>query len=662
MKLLNNLSIRNKLFVMAGIPTFAMLFFSIYLVLVDYVVWAEMKAIHNLSEIATKASVLVHETQKERGITAGFIGSKGAIFAAELPPQRRTVDKVIANFKTLLKESDTQQYGTKFNQHLDKVLADLDRLSNRRNSISAMTLPLSEAIEFYTALNHKLLGLIREMTELTSSGEMARRIAAYDSFLQSKERAGIERAVLTNTFAKDEFSAGMFQKFSTLVAEQNTYMELFLSLATPEMREFNEEIMSAPQVVEVERMRKLALSFGLTKKGGFGIDSGYWFATQTAKIDLLKEVEDYLSADLLRYSDGLMREAQKTLIMVAVIGVAVFVITLMMGLLIVRNISRGLAAVVTVAERMSQGDMTVQITATSRDEVGQLQVAMQAMVDKISVIISSVLASTNSLASASDQVNSTSQSLSQGTSEQAASIEETSASLEQMGATISQNTQSAKMTDSMASQAAEKAEMGGEAVTETVEAMRSIAEKVDLIEDIAYKTNLLALNAAIEAARAGEHGKGFAVVAAEVRKLAERSQLSAQDINTLATDSVRIANNAGQLLEEIVPSIRKTADLVQEISAASEEQSAGVEQVNTAVIQLDKVAQSSAAASEELAATAQEMNSQAEELVQLVSFFKLEASGDEPIAGSSAVANTVATAAEAVDESSDFVRFEGGAA
>jgi len=190
---------------------------------------------------------------------------------------------------------------------------------------------------------------------------------------------------------------------------------------------------------------------------------------------------------------------------------------------------------------------------------------------------------------------------------------------------MNQNTENAKITDGMASKAAKEATEGGESVKQTVTAMKQIANKIGIIDDIAYQTNLLALNAAIEAARAGEHGKGFAVVAAEVRKLAERSQVAAQEIGEVASSSVQLAEKAGKLLDEMVPSINKTSDLVQEITAASEEQSSGVGQINTAMAQLNQITQQNASSSEELAATAEEMSSQAEQLQQVMSFFKVEA-------------------------------------
>ncbi|WP_332853218.1 methyl-accepting chemotaxis protein [Duganella sp. S19_KUP01_CR8] len=251
----------------------------------------------------------------------------------------------------------------------------------------------------------------------------------------------------------------------------------------------------------------------------------------------------------------------------------------------------------------------------------------------LSGIVREVQSVVGSLAGASEEVSSTAQSLSQAASEQAAGVEETSASIEQMTASIAQNTENAKITDGIATQAAVDAARGAEVVKATAAAMKQIASKIGIIDDIAYQTNLLALNAAIEAARAHEHGKGFAVVAAEVRKLAERSQVAAQEISKVASDSVELAEQAGHMFDALVPNIRKTSDLVQEISAASEEQSSGVRQINSAVGQLSQTTQVNAASSEELAATSEEMSAQAEQLTRLMAVFKQYAAEEAPRAG-----------------------------
>ncbi len=288
-------------------------------------------------------------------------------------------------------------------------------------------------------------------------------------------------------------------------------------------------------------------------------------------------------------------------------------------------IARPLKQTADIVTAIGEGDLTAQIKVERYDEIGQLLSAMRGMVERLGQVVGEVRTSATGLASASSQVSSTAQSLSQGTSQQAASVEETTSSLEEMNASITQNAENSRATEQMAVSGARDAEESGRTVMQTVGAMKEIAEKVSIIEEIAYQTNLLALNAAIEAARAGEHGKGFAVVATEVRRLAERSQVAAKEISSLSRSSVEVAERSGRLLDALVPSIRKTADLVQEVAAASNEQASGVVQINKAMSQVDQVTQRTASASEELASTAEEMSSQAEALNQLMSYFRTNA-------------------------------------
>lgn len=288
-----------------------------------------------------------------------------------------------------------------------------------------------------------------------------------------------------------------------------------------------------------------------------------------------------------------------------------------------RLVARPLNHLATTATAVAAGDLTQAPVQITTDEIGTLARAFAQMVRGLRNVVLQVRSASNSLSSAAAQVSSSSMSLSQGTSEQAASMEETAASLEQMSASITQTAQNSRRMEEMALKGVKEVEESGKTVHGTVEAMTAIAEKISIIEEIAYQTNLLALNAAIEAARAGEHGKGFAVVAAEVRKLAERSQRAAQEISSLASSSVKVAERAGQLLVELVPSIRKTTDLVQEVAAASNEQASGVAQINRAISQVDQVTQRNASAAEELASTAEELASQAKALQQLMAFFRV---------------------------------------
>ncbi|MBI4806656.1 MAG: Cache 3/Cache 2 fusion domain-containing protein [Desulfovibrio sp.] len=300
---------------------------------------------------------------------------------------------------------------------------------------------------------------------------------------------------------------------------------------------------------------------------------------------------------------------------------------MILGALLAYIIAKGIAGPVVqgmaFAQAMAKGDMSQDLTVKQQDEIGMLADALREMSSRLNEVMGEVLEGANNVASGSQQLSATSVSLSQGASEQAASVEEVSSSMEEMASNIQHNADNSIQTASMALKAAQDAEEGGRAVSQTVGAMKQIAEKISIVEEIARQTNLLALNAAIEAARAGEHGKGFAVVAAEVRKLAERSGQAASEISVLSSESVEVAEKAGSMLMAVVPDIKKTAELVQEIAAASREQNAGAEQINKAIQQLDQVIQQNASASEEMASTSEELSSQAEQLLSAVSYFKL---------------------------------------
>lgn len=315
-----------------------------------------------------------------------------------------------------------------------------------------------------------------------------------------------------------------------------------------------------------------------------------------------------------------MQFARTLSIVLAIISVAIAVV---LGVFLTRSITKPVDEAVNTLNRLSNGDLTIDIEVKRKDEIGILMNSMKEMITKLRGIVLDVKNVAESVASGSHQLSSTAQQISQGASEQAASIEQTSSSMEQMSANIKQNTENAIQTEKISLKVADEAKRSGEAVMQTVTAMKDIASKISIIEEIARQTNLLALNAAIEAARAGEHGKGFAVVASEVRKLAERSQQAAAEISGLSSSSVQIAEEAGQMLSKLVPDIQKTAELVQEITASSKEQAAGVEQINKAIQQLDQVIQQNASASEEMASTAEELSSQAEQLTETMQFFKL---------------------------------------
>ncbi|MBF0384059.1 MAG: CZB domain-containing protein [Magnetococcales bacterium] len=313
-------------------------------------------------------------------------------------------------------------------------------------------------------------------------------------------------------------------------------------------------------------------------------------------------------------------DTRKIVVIVSILAIAVAIV---LAIIIPRSIVRPIMVSLGFVEKVSQGDLTQSLELKQKDEMGRLVQALNNMLEQLRKIIDEVNNATNNVAAGSSELSSTANNMSQGATEQAASVEETSSAMEEMTANIQQNTDNSRQTEKIAVKAAQDAEDGGKSVSEAVDAMKEIASKISIIEEIARQTNLLALNAAIEAARAGEHGKGFAVVAAEVRKLAERSQMAAGEIGQLSTSSVEVAEKTGEIINRLVPDIKRTADLVQEISASSQEQNQGAGQINQALQQLDQVIQQNAGASEEMAATAEQLSAQSKQLKHSISFFKV---------------------------------------
>ncbi|MBN1242079.1 MAG: MCP four helix bundle domain-containing protein [Spirochaetales bacterium] len=382
--------------------------------------------------------------------------------------------------------------------------------------------------------------------------------------------------------------------------------------------------------LEADYFKAVDQVFALVEQGRRAEATEYVLGPFTQAIDALNEQTDAIATENERYAAALAEgnaehAASVTLLLWAVIAAAL-AIAIAIGLILTRSISNELGMepsdVRKVAESLAGGRLDVDIASRGRPRGAGA--ALAAMVAKLSDVVALIRDSAGNVQGGSEQISQTAQSLSQGSTEQAAAAEEVSASVEEVSATIRQNTDHSIATEALARKAAADAEDSGRTVSETVEAMRSIAGSIGIIEEIARQTNLLALNAAIEAARAGEAGKGFAVVASEVRKLAERSQKAAGEISVLSTNSVAVAEKAGALLSEMVPSIRKTADLMQEVASASGEQASGMDQVAKGTTDLDKVIQQNAAAAEELASSAEELAGQASALMDAISFFTLQ--------------------------------------
>ncbi len=624
MSYLAKLKFSTKLLVMVLIPLLGLLYFSVTTVLLKKQVSNEMNTLTQLVEIGENIASLIHETQKERGNTAGYLGSNNNEFQPELEAQKIATDEKIKFLKDYLKNKNILHFGKQFSDKLTHALNDIKELEEKRTQVLSQSISINEAIAYYTSMNNKFLNVIGFISTQSTNATITTSLSAYVNFLKAKERSGIERAVLTNTFLADSFNTHMFNKSSALVTAQNTYLDVFLTYATPDQKTFYETKMSTPEVAKVEEMRSIA--FENAAIGGFEIDAKYWFKTVSLKINYLKQVENKLAQDVYLQTKAFEKNANNSLILNIIITISIILIAVAFTIIIARGIIKQLGGepdeVISIATQISNGDLTYEFNDSI--ETRGLFGSIKNMTTKLKDIMTNIQTASVQIAEASAEMTGYSQKMLNGANEQASSAEEVSATMEQIAASFQQNVDSAKQTEKATSDAAHNIKVCSNAVDSTASTMEHVAEKVSIIGEIAQQTNLLALNAAVESARAGEHGKGFAVVASEVRELAERSQAAATEINGIAKSSVETAQESGEMLKEVIPSIKKNTNLMKEIVAASNEQNYKVEQVNEALQQLNSVVQENAVISEEIAASSEELNAQAETLKGAILFFKVK--------------------------------------
>ena len=581
-----------------------------------------------------------------------FLEGQNAAFKKDLDERQKKVSMVnsindlgtsvrVMNFKAqaqkdqnMMREAITKLKGVK------ETTSDLRKITRQSENIKQIdTIETSadaygEAMNGYLKSGLKLDRYIKEMD--TAAGQYVSNCAAFLESQQQQLTKDMHERNEKITLANDIVNLG-----------NDTRVKAFKAQATNSIALIGEALKNFPEIKEkytslrrITRLKEDLERIDKTETAGNNYAAALEnFQEQWNKLTELKGRRDSASQKAIEAAkttaeagmvntDKIANEAMSSLSRSSTIMIVGLVIAVLLGIAVAWLITRDIltqiggepAEISRIANEIANGNL---IHSFDRSKKTGVFAALVQMVEKLSNVVAEVLSASENVASGSQELSSNSEEMSQGATEQAAAAEEASSSMEQMSSNIKQNADNAMQTEKIAQKSAEDAKEGGEAVAKTVVAMKDIAEKISIIEEIARQTDLLALNAAIEAARAGEHGKGFAVVASEVRKLAERSQLAAGEIGTLSGSSVEIAEKAGEMLTRLVPDIQKTAELVQEINAASNEQNSGADQINKAIQQLDQVIQQNASASEEMASTSEELAAQAEQLQSTISFFRL---------------------------------------
>lgn len=671
---MKNTKIGVRVVLALSLPVIGLLVFSSLAVIDKYQTKIEIGKVLELTQIAPVISAVVHELQKERGMSAGFISSKGTNFTTDLPKQRLLTNDKQAALENAFISFDAASFGQNLVEEIQAAQEALLGLAKSRNKITNLNITVPKMAGYYTSTIAKLLRIVEEMTLLSTNVTVTNSITAYTAFLQGKERAGIERAMGAGGFGAGKFAPGIYQKFLKLIAMQNTYLSRFNIYATNDQKSFYSSTVAGPIVNEVDRMRKIAVNSPTTRTIG-GINAPHWFKTITQKINLLKTVEDRIAYDLKAVATEIEHSAYTSFIIIGITTAALLLITFTLSFFIVTGITRPLGAMTIRMKALADGEKKSEIPGVERgDEIGSMASAVQVFKDSmikadelieqdkagllarearavhidelnqkfdnsVADVLQTVSASTTQMKSTAESLSATAEQTSHqattvaAASEQASTNVQTVASAtEELSASVSEINHQVTRAANVSSSAMVEAKKADVTIQGLANSVVKISDVANLITDIADQTNLLALNATIEAARAGDAGKGFAVVASEVKNLANQTARATEEISRqigevqLATDSsvgaiqgvTSIINEINEISVAISSAVEEQGAATREIARNVEQAAEGTNDVNVNIASVNQAANETGSAANDVLSASEDLTQKSGELSYLV--------------------------------------------